>query len=358
MNPDLLEVRSLRVSYSTDAGLARVLDNVDLLVRRGEVVGLVGESGCGKTTLARAILGVLPMPAARIGGGEVVFNGENLLEKDNDDMNETVRGHTITFIPQDPYGSFNPLFTVGAQIRELMKWTSPSRERAARGRWVPDLARRYPRSRARADRQSVIELLRSVHIPQPEAALKKLPHEFSGGQRQRLMIAMALLPEPDLIIADEPTTALDVTIQAQILGLLRGLVKERGISVLFTTHDLGTAYEICDKVTVMYAGQEMETAPASNFFTRPFHPYTIRLLASLPRPDQPFRGIGGEIPALVDPPGGCRFHPRCDFATDECSTRRPERRTISGDHAVRCHHPRINGETGDSGRSRSASSRS
>ncbi len=342
MSAELLAVRGLRVSFSTDAGPARVLDGVNLTVGRGEVVGLVGESGCGKTTLARAILGVLPVPAARVAGGEVVFKGENLLAKDARAMDETVRGHTITFIPQDPYGSFNPLFTVGSQIRDLMKWKSPGRpRRAGRSRGLPALLRRYPGARARADRERVVALLRRVHIAQPAAALSKLPHEFSGGQRQRLMIAMAMLPEPDLIIADEPTTALDVTIQAQILGLLRGLVKERGISVLFTTHDLGTAYEICDRITVMYAGQEMESAPAESFFNAPAHPYTIRLLESLPRPGQPFTGIGGEIPALVDPPGGCRFHPRCELASDACRNLRPERRTLSPGHTVRCHHPRL-----------------
>jgi peptide/nickel transport system ATP-binding protein len=343
MNPDLLRVSDLQVSYSTDNGVARVLDRVDLSVGRGEVVGLVGESGCGKTTLARAILGVLPAPAAHVGSGTIEFDGENLLEKDATQMNEAVRGRTITFIPQDPYGSFNPLFKVGTQIRDLMKWKSPSREHDGSLRSLPALVKPYPRARKRSDKQRVIDLLTRVQIPKPESALGKLPHELSGGQRQRLMIAMALLPNPDLIIADEPTTALDVTIQAQILGLLRGLVKERGISVLFTTHDLGTAYEICDRVTVMYAGQEMETAPARSFFNEPSHPYTIRLLESLPRLNEAFTGIGGEIPGLIDPPGGCRFHPRCDHATNECRTTRPERRAVSVGHMVRCHHPRVNG---------------
>jgi peptide/nickel transport system ATP-binding protein len=199
--------------------------------------------------------------------------------------------------------------------------------------------RGYPRRRRRADREAVIDLLRAVQIPGPERALRRLPHEFSGGQRQRLMIAMAFLPRPDLIIADEPTTSLDVTIQAQILRLLRQLVTERHVSVLFTTHDLGTAHEICDRIVVMYAEQEMEVAPTDRFFTRPRHPYTRRLLESLPNPQGEIRDIPGEVPTLIDPPGGCRFHPRCESATAECRASRPAVRGLEADHGVRCYHP-------------------
>jgi peptide/nickel transport system ATP-binding protein len=251
-------------------------------------------------------------------------------------VNEQVRGRAITFIPQDPFTSFSPLFPVGTQIMDLMKWKSPRARQQAR---PPALFGRYPRARQRADREAVLETLRAVQIPEPARALRRLPHEFSGGQRQRLMIAMALLPEPDLIIADEPTTALDVTIQAQILRLLRTLVKERGVSVLFTTHDLGTAHELCDRVVVMYAGQEMEAAPTDAFFGHPAHPYTRRLLASVPGPDGLIRDIPGEVPSLVAPPGGCRFHPRCDHATAECRVERPAPRDLADGHNVRCHHP-------------------
>jgi peptide/nickel transport system ATP-binding protein len=338
---ELLSVRDLEVEFATEQGPARVLDHINLDIGPGEVVGLVGESGCGKTTLARTILGILP-GGGLIRAGEVHFKGQDLLRKDPRIVNDQVRGRAITFIPQDPWSSLSPLFTVGAQIMDLMKWKSPRRwedgaPRAGRG---PALLRRYPRVRRRADREAVIEILRSAQIPEPEHMLARLPHELSGGQRQRLMIAMALLPRPDLIIADEPTTALDVTIQAQILRLLRALVKERGVSVLFTTHDLGTAHEICDRIVVMYAGQEMESAPTDAFFARPAHPYTRRLLDSLPREDGEIRDIPGEVPSLIDPPGGCRFHPRCDDATAECGSGRPHADAVADGHRVRCYHPR------------------
>jgi peptide/nickel transport system ATP-binding protein len=333
---ELLAVRGLSVDFVTDRGRAQVLDAINVDVAPGEVVGLVGESGCGKTTLARAILGILPAGAARIRGGEVRFKGTDLLREDPRAVNDRVRGRAITFIPQDPFTSFSPVFPVGTQIMDLMKWKSPLV--GAGPRPTPPFGR-YPRERWRADRESVLETLRAVQLPEPARTLRRLPHEFSGGQRQRLMIAMALLPRPELIIADEPTTALDVTIQAQILRLLRALVKERGVSVLFTTHDLGTAHEICDRVIVMYAGQEMEAAPTDAFFVRPAHPYTRRLLDSVPNPDGDLHDIPGEVPSLVEPPLGCRFHPRCDYATAECRAERPALRALGGGHSVRCHHP-------------------
>ena len=328
---ELLTVTDLEVGFRTDRGLAQVLDRVNLHVGRGEIVGLVGESGCGKTTLARAILGVLPANSARISSGVIDFDGRNLLAEDPQDLATEVRGRQITFVPQDPFSSFNPVFTVGAQIEELMKWKSPDA--------APAASRFYPRARRRSDRARVLELLRTVQLPDPEGILQKYPHEVSGGQRQRLMIAMALLPEPQLIIADEPTTALDVTIQAQILKLLKRLAVERRVSVLFTTHDLGTAYEICDRVTVMYAGQEVESAPSDDFFAAPRHPYTKRLLESLPSREHGISGIPGQIPALIDPPTGCRFHPRCDRASARCTAHRPDVLQAGPAHLVRCHHP-------------------
>ena len=331
----LLEIGDLRLGFRTELGFARVLDGVNLTVGRGRIMGLVGESGCGKTTLARAILAVLA-PNARIEGGTVRFDGMDLLGLPRARFEHEVKGRRITFVPQDPYGAFNPLFRVGDQIMELMKWKSPRREPGERG--LGPLLTRYPSARRKADRDAVLALLDEVQIPDPTRALTKLPGEFSGGQRQRLLIAMALRTKPDLIIADEPTTALDVTIQAQILKLLKRLARQHGVTILLTTHDLGTAYEICDEITVMYAGQDVETAPVATFFKHPCHPYTARLLESLPDPNREIREIGGEVPSLLAPPQGCRFHPRCERATPECTTDRPPA-SGSGPHIVRCYHP-------------------
>ena len=335
----LLAVEDLSLGFATEAGFASVLDRVSLSIERGQVLGLVGESGCGKTTLARAILGVLPPDSTRITNGRVLFHEVDLLTADPAVVNQTVRGRAITFVPQDPFTSFNPVFTVGDQIMEILKWKSP-RAAGSTGRgWLPAVVSRYPSGRKRADMESVLELLDAVQLPRPDQMLRKYPHELSGGQRQRLMIAMALLPGPDLVIADEPTTALDVTIQAQILGLVRRLATERNVAVLLTTHDLGAAYEICDAVNVMYAGQDVESAPVDRFFAAPAHPYTTKLLASLPRADGSASGIPGEVPALISPPGGCRFHPRCERADGPCREARPPVDQLGAGHWVRCYHP-------------------
>ena len=331
MAAEFLEVGRLSVSFGTESGIARVLDRVSLSMRRGEIMGLVGESGCGKTTLARAILGVLPENAS-IDHGSLLFDGTALRALDPAQAAERIRGRAITFIPQDPYGSFSPLFSVGDQIVELMRWKSPDRAPVERG---------YGAARRRADLVRILAMLRAVQLPDPERLLRKYPHELSGGQRQRVMIAMALLPEPKLVIADEPTTALDVSVQAQILKLLRNLTSERGASVLFTTHDLGTAWEICDRVTVMYAGQESETAPVADFFARPAHPYTGLLLDSLPTRGEALRGIPGEVPSPFAPPSGCRFHPRCPRASAICGARQPEPTVPAPGRSVRCHHPLV-----------------
>ena len=271
----LLKVRELEVSFRTDAGLTKVLDKVDFDILPAQIKGLVGESGCGKTTLARSVLGILPKNSAVISSGTILFEDTDLLKVPEKSLANSFRGRTVTFIPQDPFSSFNPFFTIESQMMELMRWKSP--ERAAQ-----DTSSRYEASRKKNDRKRVIELLKQVQLPDAEGIMKRYPHEVSGGQRQRLMIAMALLPEPQMIIADEPTTALDVTIQAQILKLIRNLTVERGVSVIFTTHDLGVAYEICDQISVMLDGKIVENSDSNKFFTNPRHSYTKKLLNSLP----------------------------------------------------------------------------
>ena len=300
MAEPLLIVDELEVAFATDKGLARVLDKVNFSIDAGEIVGLVGESGCGKTTLARSILGILPANSARILNGSIRFEGRDLLTVNEADLASDFRGRVVTFVPQDPFSSFNPVFTIGSQIMELMKWKSP--DAGKRG-----VFGRYNQQRREADYQRIIQLMQTVQLPDAEGILRKYPHEVSGGQRQRLMIAMALLPEPRLIIADEPTTALDVTIQAQILKLLRQLAREREVAVLFTTHDLGSAYEICDRITVMYAGQEAESAAAERFLP-PHHLYP----PFVAEPAQPVWQYSGYTRADT---GSCKAADRLSFSS-------------------------------------------
>lgn len=337
MTEPLLAVSNVSLGFQGVKGFAHVLDGASLTVKSSEIMGLVGESGCGKTTLARTVLGILPRHSLRVMGGSVLFQGTDMLDPAYFSLQQRIRGSRITFVPQDPFTSFNPVLTIGEQIDDLMKWKSPRRD------WnlvssTPTLLQRYPRSRRTEDREAVIAMLNSVQLAQPERMLKKYPHEVSGGQRQRLMIAMALLPEPDLIIADEPTTALDVTIQAQILGLLRRLANERGVAVLLATHDLGAAYEICDRITVMYAGQDVETAPVASFFNVPAHPYTNKLLASVPGLNGDMMGIPGEVPDFYSSPPGCRFAPRCERAVVACAVR-PAQTETAAEHVVYCVNP-------------------
>ncbi len=316
---ELVRVRDVSVDFASPGGVAKVLDRVNLAIGEGEIMGLVGESGCGKTTLARLILGVLPKGAV-VRGEALSFVGQNVLG--GGAAAARVRGgFPIGFVPQEPRAALSPLFPIGAQAGEVLRWSRADR-----------------RLRAGEARQRIAEMFARVQLPDPHAIMRRYPHEVSGGQLQRVLIAMALLREPRLVVADEPTTALDVTIQAQILTLLRALALEQGVAVLFTTHDLGAAWEICDRITVMYSGQEVESAQVDAFFAGPRHPYAGLLLASMPRPGAGLpESIAGAVPNLLNPPGGCRFHPRCSRALPVCRVQRPE---VAGTayQMVRCHN--------------------
>jgi oligopeptide/dipeptide ABC transporter ATP-binding protein len=296
----LLEVKDLRTSFHTAEGVARAVDGVSLGVDRGEILGVVGESGSGKSVTALSIMRLVQEPGRIADGSRILFNGRDLLGLSEKEM-RGVRGNDIAMIFQEPMTSLNPVFPIGDQISESI--------RLHRG-----LSRKEARARA-------VELLHQVGIPVPDRRVDEYPHQLSGGMRQRVMIAMALANEPDLLIADEPTTALDVTIQAQILELLLELREQTGTGVLLITHDLGVVAEVCDRVVVMYAGQVVETGPVREIFARPQHPYTQGLLAAVPRPDQ--RGgrlavIPGVVPPPTSWPHGCRFRPRCPYAWDLC----------------------------------------
>jgi oligopeptide/dipeptide ABC transporter ATP-binding protein len=317
----LVDVRNLRTSFKVMDGVVPAVDNVSFSLGRGQTLGIVGESGSGKSMTCLSILRLVPEPGGRIVGGSIAFDGEDLLAKSPEEMRQ-LRGSRIAMILQDPMASLNPAMTVGAQIAETL-----TLHRGLRGRALDE---------------RVLELLRQVRISDPERRVHAYPHQMSGGIRQRVAGAIAISCQPSLLIADEPTTSLDVTIQAQILRLLHELVKERGVSVLFTTHDLGTAHEICDRIVVMYAGQEMEAASRDAFFGRPAHPYTRRLLASVPTGTGELLDIPGEVPSLVAPPSGCRFHPRCQLRLQLdspaiCADVVPPLIDLGGEHLAACH---------------------
>lgn len=319
----LLRIRDLCVSIRTDGGIASILDGVDLSLERGRILGVVGESGCGKSTLIRTIMGILPNNA-RVESGEIMFEGEDLLVFSEAELNDRVRSNRIGFIPQDPLLALNPVFKVGTQLLEIMRDHAP-RDDAPHGR-----------ARTRAHVERLVHLLRRMHVPDPEIALERYPHQFSGGQRQRLLIAAALACAPVLVIADEPTTAVDVTTQHEILLLLRELVEEFGISLLFVTHDFGVVAELCDDLSVIYAGQTVEAGPVGAILDAPAHPYTRALLACHPDRAAAFQGIPGSVPSPLAPPPGCRFAPRCTAARATCADAPPAIRVAGSGAAVRC----------------------
>jgi peptide/nickel transport system ATP-binding protein len=319
----LLAVRNLVTEFSTERGTLRAVDGVSFEVGAGRTVGLVGESGCGKSVTALSVMRLLASPPARIAGGEILYRGQDLARLPERDM-RALRGDRIAMIFQEPMTSLNPVYTVGDQVGEPLR-----------------LHRGMSRRAARAE---AIALLGLVGIADPERRVDEYPHQMSGGMRQRVMIAMALACRPDLLIADEPTTALDVTIQAQILELLGRLQRELGMAVLLITHDLGVVAESCDEVVVMYAGQVVERAPVDELFARPRHPYTAGLLRAVPPLGADARRtrlaeIPGMVPRLDALPPGCRFQERCDRAQDLCRERAPELVAHGALHFGRCHFP-------------------
>ncbi len=315
---ELLRVEDLTVKFFTSDGIVHAVDGVSFSVGTEEVLGMVGESGCGKSVTSLAIMRLLPIPPARIVSGKVFFDGKNLLELSEAEMRK-IRGNAISMIFQEPMTSLNPVITVGKQIAEAI---------TAHQNVSPEEAKK-----------KAIELLRLVGIPNPEKRYNDYPHQMSGGMRQRAMIAMALACNPRLLIADEPTTALDVTVQAQILDLIAQLKKTFGMSVLLITHDLGVIAEMCDRVIVMYAGQIVEEAPCVDLFESPLHPYTEGLLRSIPKLEpgkKPLYTIEGNVPNSMDLPAGCRFHPRCAYAFDLCREKVPALINVNEHRRVRC----------------------
>jgi len=317
---NLLDVRSLKTTFATAAGEVRAVDGVSWDVQEGETVALVGESGCGKSVSALSIMRLIEAPAGRIESGEVLYKGRDLLRLSEEEMRH-VRGREIGMVFQEPMTSLNPVLSIGRQLTEGLEIHLQMTPTAARAR--------------------AVELLGMVGIPDGERRLSQYPHQFSGGMRQRMMIAMALSCEPSLILADEPTTALDVTIQAQILELMRGLSKRLGVAMLIITHNLGVVARYADRVNVMYAGRIVERATAADLYADPRHPYTLGLLRSVPRLDEPIRArlvpIDGQPPDLTRMPAGCAFAPRCAFRVAQCEAKAPALEPAgSGGHESAC----------------------
>jgi len=323
--PVLLDIRDLHVWFRVYEGLSKVLDGVSLHVREAERVGLVGETGCGKTVAMKAAMGTLKSPPALFPAGEVLLTGKDVLKMSPAEI-LNMKGKTIAMIFQDPLSSLNPVFTIGQQMFDVIRY---GHRRTSNGK-------RPTRAQLRS---SAVEALASVRLPDPERMLKSYPLELSGGMRQRALIAMALVNRPRLLIADEPGTALDVTVQAQILNLLKALVKDAGIAVLMITHDLGVVREIAERVYIMYAGQVVETGPAAEILDAPQHPYTQGLLASVPRLTGGVlaEGIPGTVPDYTEAPSGCRFHPRCPHQMDRCVQRKPSLAETSTGRLVSCY---------------------
>jgi peptide/nickel transport system ATP-binding protein len=314
----ILEIENLQTYFFTDRGEVPAVDRVSLSISEGEILGLVGESGCGKSVTSLSIMGLIPSPPGRIVGGQIRFRGENLVGAGERRMRK-IRGNQIAMIFQEPMTSLNPVYTIGDQISEVVRIHTKATKRAARLRSV--------------------EMLKKVGIPRAEAIVDEYPHQLSGGMRQRVMIALAMACNPKLLIADEPTTALDVTIQAQILDLMRALNRESGTAILLITHDLGVVAEICDRVAVMYAGNIVEEGDVRTILKHPAHPYTIGLINSIPKLEekkQRLYSIPGNVPTPGELAAGCRFAPRCESAMEKCCVQMPELTQAGAGHMSRC----------------------
>ncbi len=321
-NSALLKVENLKTYFFLTDGIAKAVDGVSFTIPRGKTLGMVGESGCGKTVTSLSILRLIPEPPGKIVEGKILFKQTDLIQLPRKQM-RSIRGNHISMIFQEPMTSLNPVFTVGDQVAEVFQVHRKMKKREAL--------------------QEAIRMLELVKIPSAKDRAKEYPHQMSGGMRQRVMIAMALACNPDLLIADEPTTALDVTVQAQILELMEGLKEQFESSILIITHDLGVIAETADIVVIMYAGMIVESADVDVLFGHPLHPYTTALMKSIPRIDEIRRGkklavIEGNVPDPVDYPAGCRFHPRCPLMTSECIAAIPEMRELEPNHSVRCIH--------------------
>ncbi|MCD6127914.1 MAG: ABC transporter ATP-binding protein [Methanomicrobia archaeon] len=315
----LLEVSDLKTYFFTDDGVVKAVDGVSFSIDEGETFGLVGESGCGKSVTALSIIKLIPDPPGKIIGGEVRLEGEDLLKKSENEM-QKIRGNKISMIFQEPMTSLDPVFTIGSELIETIQLHQGLEKKEAE--------------------KKAIEMLRVVGIPEPEKRMKEYPHQLSGGMRQRAMIAMALSCNPKLLIADEPTTALDVTIQAQILRLMDKLKEEFSAAVLLITHDLGVIAETCKNVGVMYAGKIVEYGSVEDIFENPLHPYTVGLNRAIPRLDvdtEKLQIIEGNVPDLIDMPSGCKFHPRCPYAMDICREKEPPLKEREKNHFARCY---------------------
>lgn len=316
----LLHIKDLKTYFHIKDGIAKAVDGVSFNLGQGETLGLVGESGCGKSVTALSILRLIPTPPGEIAGGKIIFHGKDLLKISQKELRK-IRGNKISMIFQEPMTSLNPLYTIGNQIAEVLtNHKDITRKEAA---------------------DAAIEMLRKVRIPAPEKRIHDYPHQLSGGMRQRVMIAIAMICDPDILIADEPTTALDVTVQAQILELMKTLISEFKSSVIMITHDLGIIADIADNVAIMYAGQIVEFSPMRDIFESPLHPYTKALLASIPKlseigKEEKLKVIKGSVPDPINFPPGCRFQPRCPIGSEECTKAIPELRQIKDNHLARC----------------------